>query len=106
MIPQEASGTIPGYHCWAEFFTPELGWVPVDASAAWKDPANRAYYFGTVDADKLLLSVGRDLRLRPAQRSAPLNMLILPYVEVDGQPFDRVDTQFRFQQASSQQEAL
>jgi transglutaminase-like putative cysteine protease len=33
----ERSGQIPGYHCWAEFYSGGV-WVPVDASEAWKNP--------------------------------------------------------------------
>ena len=29
-------GDIAGYHCWAEFFARNTGWVPVDISEAWK----------------------------------------------------------------------
>ncbi|MBI2248194.1 MAG: transglutaminase domain-containing protein, partial [Armatimonadetes bacterium] len=38
IIPQDTWRTIPGYHCWAEFYEPWQGWVPVDASEAWKHP--------------------------------------------------------------------
>ena len=105
-IPHADAGLISGYHCWAEFHTDELGWVPVDASEAWKDPTKRAYYFGTVDPDKLLISVGRDLRLVPPQQGPPVNLWIAPYVEVDGRPFDGVETQFKFRNSpAAQQEA-
>ena len=30
------AATIPGYHCWADFYLDGVGWVPVDASEAWK----------------------------------------------------------------------
>src|SRR5258708_19007934 len=30
------AGTIAGYHCWAEFYVERYGWIPVDASEAWK----------------------------------------------------------------------
>jgi transglutaminase-like putative cysteine protease len=32
---------IPGYHCWAEFYDGQHGWVPVDISEAWKDQNRR-----------------------------------------------------------------
>ena len=38
-------GEINGYHCWAEFYTDELGWVPVDASEAGKNPAKKEFFF-------------------------------------------------------------
>ena len=38
-LPQRANkGKIPGYHCWAEFYVKDKGWVPVDASQASKFP--------------------------------------------------------------------
>jgi hypothetical protein len=40
-----ASGKIPGYHCWAEFYSGGE-WVPVDASEAWKHPERHQYYLG------------------------------------------------------------
>jgi transglutaminase-like putative cysteine protease len=41
----KTEGEIPGYHCWAEFYLDGPGWIPVDASEAWKDPAKRNYFF-------------------------------------------------------------
>src|SRR5207249_2747246 len=29
-LKPEAEGTVPGYHCWAEFYLPGRGWIPVD----------------------------------------------------------------------------
>ena len=37
--PERGAAEVKGYHCWAEFFTPETGWVPVDASEAAKNPS-------------------------------------------------------------------
>ncbi|PIQ84619.1 MAG: transglutaminase [Candidatus Omnitrophica bacterium CG11_big_fil_rev_8_21_14_0_20_63_9] len=96
VIPQEASGTIPGYHCWAEFYEPGQGWVPVDASEAWKHPELADYYFGARDGNRLLLSVGRDIQLMPRQHGEPINIFFYPYVEVDGREFPGVETKFRF----------
>jgi hypothetical protein len=42
------SGQIPGYHCWAEFYSGGV-WVPVDASEAWKNPSRHDYYFGHLE---------------------------------------------------------
>jgi len=95
-IPQEPSGTIPGYHCWAEFYRAGHGWVPVDASEAWKHPKRRDAYFGSWDANKFLISMGRNLTRAPAQEGPPVNYLVYPYVEVDGKPFEGVTTQFGF----------
>src|ERR1019366_4416482 len=87
-LPTGAEGTIPGYHCWAEFFVNGSGWVPVDISEAWKDPKKRDYFFGTLDANRLQFSVGRDLVLEPKQDGEPLNYFIYPYVEVDSKPYE------------------
>ena len=95
-IPTEPTGQIPGYHCWAEFYSPEHGWVPVDASEAWKHPQLREYYFGTLDPNKLLISAGRNLQLVPAQAGPPVNLFVYPYVEVDGVACDGVTTRFEF----------
>lgn len=79
----QSSGQIAGYHCWAEFWLPGTGWVPVDASEAWKDPSRRAFYFGSLDENRIRLSVGRDLVL-PGMKGAALNYFLSPYAEVDG----------------------
>src|SRR5215831_15347021 len=36
-VPEgQSAAEITGYHCWAEFYTRERGWFPVDISEAWK----------------------------------------------------------------------
>ena len=79
-----ASGKIPGYHCWAEFYSGGE-WVPVDASEAWKHPQRRKYYFGHLDAARVAFTMGRDLVLKPPQHGEPLNFLIYPYAEMTDQ---------------------
>ncbi len=37
-------GSVPGYHCWAEFYVEPYGWIPVDASEAWKHPGKKDYF--------------------------------------------------------------
>src|ERR1700680_3830429 len=78
----KASGEIAGYHCWAEVFSPQNGWVPVDISEAWKHPEKKDYFFGGHDANRIQLSMGRDLKLNPAQQGEPLNYFVYPYVEI------------------------
>lgn len=90
------SGDIGGYHCWAEFYLNGYGWVPVDASEAWKDPAKRDYFFGAHDANRVQFSVGRDVTLTPPQSGPALNYFIYPYVEVDGKPFTQVTRKFSY----------
>ena len=92
----KTSGEIPGYHCWAEFYLEGLGWVPVDASEAWKHPERRDYYFGAHDVNRVLFTRGRDIRFNPAQDGEPLNYFIYSYAEVDGQPYKDLQYQFSF----------
>jgi len=97
VVPDEPSGTIAGYHCWAEFYEASRGWVSVDASEAWKHPERAAYYFGSWDANRFLISTGRSLDLVPKQQGEPINMFLYPYVEVNGQPWTGITTEVRFQ---------
>ena len=88
-LPAERGhGEIKGYHCWAEFFTPETGWVPVDASEAAKNPDKRAYFFGAHDENRVEFTRGRDVELTPKQAGPPLNYFVYPYAEADGQPLE------------------
>ncbi len=86
------AGQIAGYHCWARFFDEALGWIPVDISEADKHPELAGYYFGNLTCDRVLFSTGRDLVLHPGPRDGPINFLIYPIAERDGQPIpaDRV----------------
>lgn len=98
------------YHCWIDFWAPELGWVPLDVAVAdiyagafpltdanrtlvsrttatgyaGPDPALVEYYFGNLDARRVTWSVGRDLELEPRQSGGPVNALPKARVEVDG----------------------
>ena len=87
---------IAGYHCWADFFEPRHGWVPVDISEAWKHPEKRAYFFGAHDDNRVQFTMGRDLRLSPPQDGEPLNYFVYPYVEVGGKAYPNVSTAFSF----------
>ncbi|UCH79209.1 MAG: transglutaminase domain-containing protein [Candidatus Coatesbacteria bacterium] len=83
-LPAErGEGKTGGYHCWAYFWDGEA-WVPVDISEADKHPDRAAYFFGAHDENRVAFTKGRDLILRPAQAGGPLNFLIHPYAEVDG----------------------
>ncbi len=96
-LPQDKTeGDIPGYHCWAEFYLKSFGWVPVDASEAWKNPAKRDYFFGAHDTNRVYFTLGRDIRLGPEQRGEPLNYFIYPYAELDGKAFSQLQTHFAF----------
>lgn len=98
-IPQDqTAGEIPGYHCWAQFYLPQFGWVPVDASEAWKYPQLREYFFGAHDPHRILFSIGRDLLIEPAPQAGPLNFFIYPHAELGGKVFSEVKTRFAFQE--------
>ena len=94
-VPLErGQGSIAGYHCWAEFYAQGIGWIPIDASEAAKNPANREYFFGTHDENRVEFTRGRDLKLLPKQAGDPLNYFIYPSAEADGKPIDDVDHVF------------
>ena len=101
-LPAERGrGEIKGYHCWAEFFTPQTGWVPVDASEAAKDPSRRTYFFGAHDENRVEFTRGRDLVLVPRQHGPALNYFVYPYAEADGQPVENVARTYTFEDAAA-----
>ncbi len=97
-VPNKAEGEIPGYHCWAFVYLPKMGWVPVDASEAWKDRKRIGYFLGTYDPNRFALSTGRDIQLLPKPASGRVNIFFAPYVEIDGKSIDKsqIKTKFRF----------
>jgi transglutaminase-like putative cysteine protease len=90
------AGDIPGYHCWADFYTKDRGWVPVDISEAWKHPEQREFFFGHWDDNRVQFSVGRDITLSPKQDGDPLNYFVYPYVELGHKDYPNVSTHFSF----------
>lgn len=94
--PDKHSAEIAGYHCWADFFEPQHGWIPVDISEAWKHPEKKDYFFGAHDANRMEFTVGRDLELSPKQDGKPLNYFVYPYVEMAGKEYPNVSTAFSF----------
>jgi hypothetical protein len=101
----QSSGQIAGYHCWAEFYTHDRGWFPVDISEAWKHQEKKDYFFGAHDVNRVQFSMGRDLELSPHQHGDRVNYLIFPYVELDGQPYPNIANAISFTDLSSAQQA-
>jgi len=96
-------GDIGGYHCWVQFYLPERGWVPIDASEAAKHPELRELFYGSHPADRIHFSTGRDLVISSASAENPLNYFIYPYVEVGGKPWSgKVATRFSFVDVSTE----
>jgi transglutaminase-like putative cysteine protease len=103
-LPKErGAGAISGYHCWAEFYAKGIGWVPIDASEAAKDPSRREYFFGAHDENRVEFTRGRDLQLAPAQQGDALNYFIYPYAEVDGKPTSAIEKKFTYRDLSNNQ---
>jgi transglutaminase-like putative cysteine protease len=96
---------ITGYqHCWAEFYLPGYGWVPVDPADVRKamlvekleleNPRTseyKAYFWGGIDPYRIKLSVGRDVILNPPQAGEPLNAFGYPFAQVGGRTVDWLD---------------
>jgi len=88
---------VGGYHCWAKFYLGGVGWVPVDASDAWK-AKKKDEYFGKLPNDRVQFTTGRDVNLVPKQAGEPLNYFIYPYAEADGKKVDAgIERLFAFQ---------
>jgi hypothetical protein len=74
----------------------------VAASEAKKNLKKREFYFGNHPVDRILFSVGRDLKL-PGMQDRPLNFFIYPYVEKGGKASkDFVKTEFTFRLLKSE----
>jgi len=101
-------GDITGaYHCRAEFYLPNYGWVPVDPSDVAKLMLNenldindskvveaRNYYFGAQTETYVDFSTGRDVVLNPEQDEGPLNYFMYPYAEVNGVALDFISQEY------------
>ena len=101
-------GDITGaYHCRAEFYLPNYGWVSVDPSDVAKlmlkedlkiDDSQvietRDYFFGAQTETYVDLSTGRDIILNPEQEGESLNYFMYPYAEVNGEPLNFISQEY------------
>lgn len=111
--PLDGKDEDQSYHCWVEFWAPEIGWIPLDVAVAdiyvddfvfseanarkvelttadgyrGPDAAIVDFYFGNLEARRVTWNRGRDLVLAPANASGPVNALPKAYVEVDGKEY-------------------
>ena len=93
----EAKDHNPGYRCWANFFAPGIGWVPLDISSADVAPVERAGdWFGGLDDARMEWAEGRDFDLEPKSAVRP-DLVIGGWVEVDGKPFKGFERVVNFQ---------
>jgi transglutaminase-like putative cysteine protease len=92
--PGEDACELCGYHCWAEFFAPRLGWVPADASCACK--YKKHALFGAIEMNHVAWSTGRDILLVPSQQATRILFFAGPYAEANGLPYRAVDRRVSF----------
>src|SRR5215510_3446129 len=115
------------YHCWIQFYAPNLDWVTLDVSVAdiymgdfplteknqklvelttavgyrGADATMVDYYFGNLDERRVVWSIGRDLQLDPPQEDGPVNALHKMYVEVDGKQYTDWTRQFTYREITA-----
>jgi transglutaminase-like putative cysteine protease len=99
-FPEKAKEcVIKGYHCWAEFFIDGKGWIPVDASEAFKHPEKKEYLFGNLDYNRLQFTMGRDIQLKGGEANYTLNYFIYPYCLVNGKEF-KIEKKFYYKKSN------
>src|SRR5262249_19007767 len=87
---------VSGYHCWAEFYAPHVGWIPVDISEARKHPELKDYFFGNLSGNRILMSRARDFVLEPDATATKRNYLVYPVARLDGVDAPDVAWTFRY----------
>lgn len=92
----QPQGEIAGYHCWAEFYDKDYGWLPVDISEAIKHPEKREFFFGNIDANRIQFTTGRDIPIDNGENSIEMNYLIYPLVLINGKSTEDYQKTFSF----------
>ena len=64
---------------------------------AWKAKQKEDYFFGSVDANRVQFSTGRDLEPSPKAGWSSAKLLLLPVCR-SGKPYDKFDKQFSFEE--------
>lgn len=77
-------GTVAGYHNWAEFYVNGHGWIPVDPGQALREPSRRDYFFGGLDAHRVMVSVAPDAAAKAWAQTGGAGFVAYPHVEADG----------------------
>jgi transglutaminase-like putative cysteine protease len=98
--PAAEPTAVAGYHCWAEFYAPGAGWVPVDVSEARKHPELRDYFFGALSGNRVLFTRLRGQPLEPGGGPA-LNYFIYPVARADGRDVPGVQWTFRYRDGAA-----
>ena len=78
--PSPETCEICGYHCWVEFYIPNLGWIPADDSC---DCKYGVHHFGTLELNHIAFSRGREILLNPPQKGDRLLFFASAYAEVN-----------------------
>ena len=87
---------VSGYHCWAEFYAPGAGWMPVDISEARKHPELKEYFFGGLSGNRILFTRARDFLLEPDGDGTRRNYFVYPIARADGRDVSGVEWTFRY----------